>query len=665
YGSVTSPQSFTAVSPTSTTHYCASIEDNATTSVTQSTSATLVAVNDALSVPRLSPSATQTIDNGQTVVFSVSWTGGSSPITATLYSGTSATCSSDTTLVQTAESASSPQSFLAVSPTSNTYYCASVLDSASLPATGSSGTVQVIVNPTLGTPILSPSTTQTFDTSQTIAVAFSASWIGGTSPFVAALYSGNSSKCSDDTALVEVLTDAASPQSFSAVSPSSSTYYCASITDQATTPVAESTGATQVIVNPVLGSAVLSPPTTQTIAIGQTVTFSVSWTGGSSPFTATLYWGASATCSSGTTVVQEVSSATSPQSFSAVAPTSSTYYCASVKDAATTPVTQFTGVTQVVLGGGYAVTFNETGLPAGTSWTVTLNGANETSSTANITFGMPDGSFAYSIGSLAYLAEPSSGMVTVAGAPLKVSVTFVVAYPVTISRPGGVSPGTLWNATLVGETSNSSVSTEVVSGGTFFIDVAESTTGPSITFLAPAGSYTWSITVPSQPSYFDQGAVAPSPSNPNPIVVPAALSPAATPLLLVILPYLALAILAALVAFMVFYVARRRRHARKGATWRGRTFEANVPATQLPVERAPVFFEGYSPGELLSSTHPEESVSDAPRVRYLEPWVPGPESESPAGEPSPPSSPPQEASPAKEGEVERPGSKIRRAASDS
>jgi len=57
----------------------------------------------------------------------------------------------------------------------------------------------------------------------------------------------------------------------------------------------------------------------------------------------------------------------------------------------------------------YTVTFTETGLPYGTSWSVTFNGTTESSSTNTITFNEPNGIYSFSIASISgYSASPSS-----------------------------------------------------------------------------------------------------------------------------------------------------------------------------------------------------------------------------------------------------------------
>jgi hypothetical protein len=65
---------------------------------------------------------------------------------------------------------------------------------------------------------------------------------------------------------------------------------------------------------------------------------------------------------------------------------------------------------------GYAVTFVGTGLPAGTGWSVTLNGKTIFSVDNTIVFVQPQGTYSYTIGSVqGYGADPSSGSIIVAG----------------------------------------------------------------------------------------------------------------------------------------------------------------------------------------------------------------------------------------------------------
>jgi len=122
----------------------------------------------------------------------------------------------------------------------------------------------------------------------------------------------------------------------------------------------------------------------------------------------------------------------------------------------------------------FDVNFHATGLPSGATWSVTLGGVTESSSSTTITFAEPMGTYAYGVGALAgWASSPSSGSVTVTGAAYNVSVTFsALVYAVTLSA-GGLAASTVWSAT--------------VNGGT------ESTSGPSLMFWLPNGNYTFAF----------------------------------------------------------------------------------------------------------------------------------------------------------------------------
>ncbi|MHB8361419.1 MAG: hypothetical protein ACYDAO_07225 [Thermoplasmataceae archaeon] len=73
----------------------------------------------------------------------------------------------------------------------------------------------------------------------------------------------------------------------------------------------------------------------------------------------------------------------------------------------------------------YTVTFTESGLPSGTSWSVTFNGSTLSSTTNTISFTAANGTYSYNVNMAnEYQAKPDSGMVIVSGANLYVSLTF-------------------------------------------------------------------------------------------------------------------------------------------------------------------------------------------------------------------------------------------------
>ncbi len=99
----------------------------------------------------------------------------------------------------------------------------------------------------------------------------------------------------------------------------------------------------------------------------------------------------------------------------------------------------------------YQVTFTEHNLPAGTSWSVSVNGGTPVHSThAAITFSEQNGSsYAFVLGDVpGWNSTTERGTFTVAGAPVPVSVDFSkVKYKVTISETG-LPVGKSWKATL-------------------------------------------------------------------------------------------------------------------------------------------------------------------------------------------------------------------------
>ncbi len=122
-----------SVAPTSNTYYSANVIDSSTPPNVVSSPVDLVTVNPALSVPSISASSTALV-TGQSVTFSSSWTGGAAPYTAKLYSSSTSSCTSSSSLVQTETTSANSISFPAVTPASTAYYCIYVTDSAYSPS---------------------------------------------------------------------------------------------------------------------------------------------------------------------------------------------------------------------------------------------------------------------------------------------------------------------------------------------------------------------------------------------------------------------------------------------------------------------------------------------------------------------------------------------------
>ncbi len=100
----------------------------------------------------------------------------------------------------------------------------------------------------------------------------------------------------------------------------------------------------------------------------------------------------------------------------------------------------------------YDVTFVETGLPSGSTWKVTLNGTEATSSTDTIEFQEANGSYPYAVQPVpGYTASPSSGSISVYGAGLSERINFTPSagqnYTVTFSETG-LPEETFWSVTI-------------------------------------------------------------------------------------------------------------------------------------------------------------------------------------------------------------------------
>lgn len=132
-----------------------------------------------------------------------------------------------------------------------------------------------------------------------------------------------------------------------------------------------------------------------------------------------------------------------------------------------------TGVMQT-----YSITLTESGLVAGTNWSVTLNSTAKYSSSATITFtGISSGSYSYSVGAIeGYTASPAGGTVTVSSANLSKSINFT-SLPVgkysLIFRESGLPVGTNWSVTYFG--------------------VTEASTASTIPYTEPNGTWTFTI----------------------------------------------------------------------------------------------------------------------------------------------------------------------------
>ena len=103
----------------------------------------------------------------------------------------------------------------------------------------------------------------------------------------------------------------------------------------------------------------------------------------------------------------------------------------------------------------FEVTFTESGLPVGTTWSVLLNGIADGSTGSALTFNEPNGSYSFSTTSpvgggpgIQFIASPTVGSFAIGGSGFSQSVSYITQFELTISptpaTEGTVEPGSGW-----------------------------------------------------------------------------------------------------------------------------------------------------------------------------------------------------------------------------
>jgi YVTN family beta-propeller protein len=99
----------------------------------------------------------------------------------------------------------------------------------------------------------------------------------------------------------------------------------------------------------------------------------------------------------------------------------------------------------------YNVTFSETGLPAGTNWSVTLGSTTHYSITQQIIFPEPDGTYSYAIGFVpGWATLITQGTLDVNGNPVAKALTWVHATASLNFTESGLPSGTNWSVIVTG-----------------------------------------------------------------------------------------------------------------------------------------------------------------------------------------------------------------------
>jgi phosphoesterase family protein len=130
----------------------------------------------------------------------------------------------------------------------------------------------------------------------------------------------------------------------------------------------------------------------------------------------------------------------------------------------------------------YAVTFSETGLPAGLTWAVTVHGVRLSRTTDggldSLTFTLPNGTYVYSIAGMPGWSQNSvayNGTVTVANGPLPMYLVYTTTtYGVTFSE-SGLPTNAAWSVAVDGRFLNQTTNngTITLANGTYPYTVAD------------------------------------------------------------------------------------------------------------------------------------------------------------------------------------------------
>jgi YVTN family beta-propeller protein len=123
------------------------------------------------------------------------------------------------------------------------------------------------------------------------------------------------------------------------------------------------------------------------------------------------------------------------------------------------------GTMSILAASSYAVDFNETGLPGGSQWAVTLEGLTLTSNQTSVRFGAPNGTaYSFSIPGLSgYTWSPTDGELNVSGMNVTINVTFRATpdrYLLSLSEVG-LPVGESWTATINGSSAGRTTGTTI------------------------------------------------------------------------------------------------------------------------------------------------------------------------------------------------------------
>ncbi|MEM0140671.1 MAG: hypothetical protein QXN66_01355 [Thermoplasmatales archaeon] len=134
----------------------------------------------------------------------------------------------------------------------------------------------------------------------------------------------------------------------------------------------------------------------------------------------------------------------------------------------------------------YPVTFTETGLVNGTLWSIMINNLTRISTNSTITFRLYNGTFQYSIQPLSgFSTNQYNGNISLNGYSVTETIAWkMITYYLNITQTG-LKQGNLWSATVEGKTFYGATIKENLNS-----------TGSSISFLVPNGTYNYTVNPP-------------------------------------------------------------------------------------------------------------------------------------------------------------------------
>jgi YVTN family beta-propeller protein len=145
------------------------------------------------------------------------------------------------------------------------------------------------------------------------------------------------------------------------------------------------------------------------------------------------------------------------------------------------------------------VSFTETGLPTGITWSVDLAGVVHTSPSTTISFQEPNGTYRYTIASTSgFGPTPANGSVVVVGMPIEIPVTFERVFALTFTATG-LSPGTNWSVDLVGPSSSVILARSLDSSGTSLDRYSDGSA--TVVFYTSNGTYSYSAAAPGRANW--------------------------------------------------------------------------------------------------------------------------------------------------------------------